>query len=161
MLEDKSSLNNKIISLKNIDTLSHIKDKKVLAGGCFDILHYGHLTFLKNAKDEGDVLIILLESDEFIFNTKKRKPIHSQEQRATILSNLTVIDYVIPLPLMNTNDEYFELVKTIRPSVIALTEGDQKLALKKEQADKVGAELKVVTIQLPFSSSTYAPLFRD
>lgn len=51
--------------------------KIVLVGGCFDLLHYGHFTFLKNAKKEGDVLVVALESDEFILNQKKRKPVHT------------------------------------------------------------------------------------
>ena len=48
------------------------KDKKiVLVGGCFDLIHYGHLKFLEAAKEQGDFLIVALESDEFIKKHKR------------------------------------------------------------------------------------------
>ncbi|MEO6508323.1 MAG: adenylyltransferase/cytidyltransferase family protein [Patescibacteria group bacterium] len=151
----------KIVTVDKIGHISSSNSKKVLVGGCFDIFHYGHASFLENARAEGDMLVILLESDEFIRKYKKREPLHSQEQRAEILAHLTVVDYIIKLPLMTTNTDYADLVSKLRPSVIAVTEGDEKLELKKLQAEKIGAEIKVVTSQLPFSSSQYASFFRD
>ena len=47
--------------------------KIVLAGGCFDILHLGHITFLEKAKAQGDMLFILLESDENIKKSKRSR----------------------------------------------------------------------------------------
>ncbi len=58
--------------------------KIVLVGGCFDVLHYGHLEFLHEAKKQGKYLIVALEPDETIIKYKKRKPIHNQLQRAKI-----------------------------------------------------------------------------
>ena len=55
-----------------------IHSKIVLVGGCFDLLHYGHIEFLKNAKKQGEYLIVALEPDEAIVNYKKRQPIHNQ-----------------------------------------------------------------------------------
>src|SRR6266403_2209747 len=55
-------------------------DKKiVLVGGCFDIIHFGHIQFLQKAKEAGDYLIVALEPDERIINYKKRTPIHTQQ----------------------------------------------------------------------------------
>ena len=62
---------------------------------------------------------------------------------------------------MNHNSAYFELIEQIRPKVIAVTEGDEKMDLKKSHAKAVGAELKTVVTQLPFSSSKYATISRD
>jgi len=123
-----------------------IKDKKkILVGGCFDLLHYGHLTFLRNAKKEGDFLIVALESDEFIKLRKKRSSIHNQEQRAEILAELEAVDLVVKLPLFKLDNEYFHLIKLIRPSVIAVTEGDSQMLNKKKQAAEIGAKLKTVS----------------
>jgi cytidyltransferase-like protein len=137
----------------------------VLVGGCFDILHYGHMIFLESAKKHAENLIILLESDEFIKKRKKREPFHTQEQRAHILENLEIINYIIKLPYLETYSEYQTIVKQIKPTVIAVTASDPKQELKERQAQEAGAKLKVVSsILSPFSSSSilsYASILRD
>lgn len=153
-----ASLFKKIISLKELSSvIKKINKKKlkiVLGGGCFDIFHYGHLVFLKKAKKEGDFLIILLESDEFIKRNKLRDPIHNLNQRAKILAELECVDLVIKLPLLIKDDDYQKIVEIIRPSVIAITKGDKKLKKKEELAKKVNARLKIVTNLLSeFSTS--------
>ena len=122
------------------------KDKKtVLVGGCFDLVHYGHLEFLKKAKKSGDFLIVSLESDEFIKKNKRKDPIHTQGERAEVLSSLNMVDLVVKLPYFSSDDEYFEMVKKIKPNVIGVTEGDSQLENKKRQAAAIGAEIKIVT----------------
>ena len=54
----------------------------VLVGGCFDVLHFGHISFLNAARLAGKHLYVLLESDEFMIKKKKKKPVHTQEERA-------------------------------------------------------------------------------
>lgn len=119
--------------------------KTVLVGGCFDLIHFGHLEFLKKSKQSGDFLIVALESDEFIKKNKRKDPIHNQMERAEILSNLKMVDAVILLPYFNSSDKYNELVKLVKPKVIAVTKGDLQLKNKKKQAILVGAEVKIVT----------------
>jgi len=160
------NFDHKIFPLASLNTIEMDKTKKiVLAGGCFDILHYGHVTFMQQARAAGDILILLLESDEFISNVKKKKPVHTQQQRAEILSALGYVDYVIQLPFFkNPNSEYEKIVKQIHPSVIAYTLGDSMESQKKKFAQAVHAEVCVIPYLLSFSSSsliTYAPIFRD
>ena len=110
---------------------------------------------MKKAKEQGNYLIVALESDEFIRTRKKREPVHNQQQRAEILIALAVVDAVVRLPLMAGNDAYFNLVKDILPTVIAVTEGDSMISLKQKQAQQVGGELKVVSPSLTsFSTSS-------
>jgi len=137
------------------------KDKKiVLVGGCFDLIHYGHLKFLEAAKEQGDFLIVALESDEFIKKHKRKLQVHHQHERAEILSNLNMVDLIILLPFFHTNEEYFELVKRVSPSIIAVTEGDRQLENKKKQAKLVRAEVKeVVTNLKTFSTRNIAKIF--
>ena len=103
------------------------KTKVVLVGGCFDILHYGHIYFLKKAKKLGDFLIVALESDE---NTRKlkgpKRPIHTQKQRAEMLESLRFVDKVIALPPMKSDADYERLVRQVNPNIIAITAGDTK-----------------------------------
>jgi len=114
--------------------------KKVLVGGCFDFIHYGHISFLKQAKAQGDYLIVALESDENVRRMKgASRPIHSQQQRKEMLEALKVVDEVLLLPPMTTDQEYFDLVRNIQPHVIAVTEGDPIIEKKKQQAREVGA----------------------
>ena len=128
--------------------------KTVLVGGCFDVLHYGHIEFLKNAKKLGNVLIVALESDE---NVTKRKgplrPIHTQHQRKEMLSALKVVDTIIELPLMKNDEDYNHLVKEIMPTIIAVTQGDPYTSHKKNQANAVGAQIiEIPKIHTPSTS---------
>jgi FAD synthetase len=131
------------------------QDKKiVLVGGCFDILHFGHIQFLKKAHQAGDYLIVALEPDERIIKNKKRMPIHTQEERGSNLLALRHVDQIICLPELNGFDDYLELVKNINPSIIAVTADDPQLANKQKQADSINAQLVVVTEMIgTFSSS--------
>ncbi len=160
--------NQKIISLSKISSkLKSLKNKKlVLVGGCFDIFHYGHFQFLKKAKACGDFLIVALESDEFIRKNKKREPVHNQRQRAKILSSFDFVDLVILLPYFSKEKNYFDLVKKIKPKIIAVTKGDPKIENKRKQAAMVSAKVKEVTPLIKNFSSTkiykmYEAFFSD
>lgn len=142
--------------------LSSLRKKKlVLLGGCFDLLHFGHISFLGRAKNLGDILIVALECDEFIKRRKKKIPIHSQEERAKILASLRMVDLVILLPFFARDDDYLRLVKIISPRIIAITEGDPQRWNKTKFAKAVGARVVATPIIKRFSSSSivsYAPI---
>lgn len=144
----------KIITVKEIDLIKRNGRKLVLVGGFFDIFHIGHLEFLKAAKKKGDLLIVALESDE---NAKRLKgatrPIHSQKERARILSTLSIVDYVLLLSEIKTDQDYFALVKNIKPDIIAVTENDPIIEKKRQQAIVVGGKLVVISkINTPSTS---------
>lgn len=145
--------------------LSNQGGKKVLVGGCFDLLHYGHLRFLQEARKLGDSLIVALESDDFIQNRKNRVPVHTQQQRAEILVELESVDSVILLPLITDGKGYSELVDAVMPSYIAITQGDPNKKYKEQHAQRVNAEVREVLPHVSSLSSsgiiTYASLFSD
>lgn len=128
--------------------------KTVLVGGCFDIFHYGHLKFLQQAKKQAERLIVCLESDLFIKKNKKRPPIHNQKQRAEILASISFVDFVIMLPYFSSDKDYYNLVEMVRPSLIAVTEGDRQLENKKKQGKMIGIVVKTVSRLLKNFSST-------
>lgn len=118
---------------------------KVLVGGCFDLLHYGHVRFLAEAKKLGDLLVVALESDDNVRRMKgEGRPIHSQKQRKEMLEALSCVDKVISLPPMNNHQEYYDLVTKIHPQIIAITEGDPIVDKKQKQADTIGAQLVII-----------------
>ncbi|MFA4858118.1 MAG: D-glycero-beta-D-manno-heptose 1-phosphate adenylyltransferase, partial [Candidatus Margulisiibacteriota bacterium] len=110
-LEDKGHISQKIRNrreLKNIvDKLKNAGKKVVFTNGCFDILHQGHVRYLKAAKSQGDILVVGLNSD---FSVKKIKgngrPYTPELERAEILAALECVDYVTifneatPIPLL-------------------------------------------------------------
>lgn len=136
---------NKIITYQSLPTqISRFKQQKqdlVLVGGCFDILHLGHVRFLKEAKGHG-VVVVALESDQSLTTHKGiLRPIHKQEERAEVLASMETVDFVILLPHFVSDKEYFEFTKTVSPKVIAITEGDPQTQNKQTQANMVGAKL--------------------
>ena len=68
----------------------------VFTNGCFDILHKGHVTYLTFARNQGDALVVALNTDESVkANKGDGRPIHDQEDRAYVLGSLRAVDYVI------------------------------------------------------------------
>jgi len=149
----------KIITIEEIGTvvskLKKASRKIVLAGGCFDILHVGHIAFLEKAKAAGDILVLLLESDEAIRRLKgEKRPINPQENRAKVLSAIEFVDLVVTLPKPFQDHDYQKLVLEIKPDVIAVTAGDPSLASKKSQAREVGGVVKMVLEKISEHSTT-------
>ncbi len=105
---------------KIIAHLSDIEDilqhkKVVFTNGCFDILHYGHVSYLEKARKLGDVLIVGLNSDESVRRLKgNSRPINAQHDRAMVLAGLACVSYVI---IFDT-DTPENLIAKIRPSVL-------------------------------------------
>src|SRR3990167_5865970 len=159
-------MRNKIVKFANLSSLvkkiKHRKKTIVLVGGCFDIFHIGHLRLLTSAKKTADCLLVALEADEKVKDLKgPNRPIHSQKERAEILAALSDIDYVLRLPKFSDDKDYFNLVNTVRPEIVAVTKNDPALTKKKEQLKKIGGQLKIVTPRIStYSTSQLAKLLK-
>lgn len=137
------------------------KDKKtVLAGGCFDILHPGHIVFLEKAKQSGDFLIVLLESDQKIKRLKGNdRPVFNQKERAKILLALRFVDQVVNLADNLSDQDYEQLIRKIAPDIIAVTAGYTDTYHHRRVAKLTSAKLKFVTKKIGnYSSSQILPL---
>ena len=88
----------------------------VLAGGVFDIIHPGHISTLNAAKALGDVLVVVVATDNTAVKMKKKKPLHSQEQRKELVNSLTMVD----LCVIGQEDDMFKTVNHVKPQTIAL-----------------------------------------
>lgn len=84
----------------------------VLANGCFDILHYGHLAHLLAAKALGGRLVIALTADEFV-NKGPGRPVFKEERRAEMLKALRCVDQVI----ISREEIPYEVIRAVRPNV--------------------------------------------
>ncbi|MCD4795724.1 MAG: D-glycero-beta-D-manno-heptose 1-phosphate adenylyltransferase [Candidatus Cloacimonetes bacterium] len=118
------------MKLKTWDEISIIVNKQkqkgkkiVFTNGCFDILHAGHIKYLQEAKELGDILIIGLNSDDSIKRLKgKERPINSQTDRAVVLGGLSSVDYVV----IFQEDTPLNLIKHIKPDIL-VKGGDWKV----------------------------------
>ncbi len=105
----------KILSLQDLaaeaDLLRSADKRIVTTNGCFDLLHVGHIRFLKSARALGDVLIVGLNSDSSVRSLKgTNRPLIAQDERAEILAALSCVDYVSIFPEV-TASEFLHAVK--------------------------------------------------
>ncbi|MDY2981077.1 MAG: D-glycero-beta-D-manno-heptose 1-phosphate adenylyltransferase [Fusobacterium sp.] len=97
-----------------VEILKSQNKKVVFTNGCFDILHVGHLRYLNEAKKQGDVLIIGVNSDASVKRLKgESRPINNQFDRAEMLSGLKSVDYTV----IFEEDTPEELIATLKPSI--------------------------------------------
>ena len=88
----------------------------VLANGCFDLFHVGHIRYLAGAKALGDVLIVGINSDEQVRKLKgANRPLMPEQERAEIVSALKFVDYVTIFDEPTVE----ELISAVRPDIHA------------------------------------------
>ena len=87
----------------------------VFTNGCFDIIHRGHVTYLAFAREQGDALVVGLNSDASVRRNKgPNRPIVSEQDRAFVLGSLRCVDYVV----IFDEDEPKALISKILPQVL-------------------------------------------
>lgn len=112
--------------MKKRHTLAHLKEiiakekKKgkriILTNGCFDLIHVGHIRYLKEAKAQGDVLVVALNSDSSVHGLKgEGRPILNEEQRVEIISSFYFVDYITVFEEANVEN----ILLTLKPHVHA------------------------------------------
>lgn len=149
----------KFISYKKLREI--IKGEKntgkriVLTGGCFDILHRGHIYLLKKAKEYGDVLVVNVVNDERIKMYKgEKRPINIAFRRAILVSKLEMVDYATIHPSIKKGPTT-ELALLIRPDVMAQSEGKWKSQDSKRLEKLLGYGVGLKSVKKsPFKIST-------
>jgi rfaE bifunctional protein nucleotidyltransferase chain/domain len=149
----------KIINLERAIKISRsLKENNqtlVITGGCFDILHVGHIRLLKQSKKLGDFLLVMLENDQTARRLKGAgRPINPQVERSEVLAALEYVDYILILPDMKHNDDYDLLIQKLRPDIITTTKGDPQGVHNERQAKQVGAKVVYVLEKIENKSTT-------
>jgi len=124
---------------KVVDSAKAAGKKVVFTNGCFDILHVGHIRYLKEAKKLGDILVIGLNSDKSVSSIKPGRPLNPQDQRAEVISSLDMVDYVT----LFDEDTPYEVIKLLQPDVL-VKGGDWK------KEDIIGSDIAKETHSLPY-----------
>ena len=107
---------------------------KIMATGAFDLLHMGHIYFLKEAKKLGDKLVVVVATDSTV-RRLKHEPINPEATRLNLIKELKVVDEAY----LGHEDDIYEIVEEIKPDIIALgydqvhDENDIRSELKKRK----------------------------
>jgi len=117
---------------------------KVLASGVFDLLHYGHIRFLEEAKKLGGPdarLIVIVASDETVARAKGRPPIIPEDQRRAVVESLKVVDEAI---LGYKDQDLEKIMSRIKPNIVAVghDQGDIEEEVKR-LVDEKGYKARV------------------
>lgn len=130
----------------------------VLAGGVFDIIHPGHIYTLNAARLLGDVLVVVVATDNTAIKMKKRKPLHNQDQRRELVSSLAMVD----LCLVGQEEDIFKTVNRVRPQIIAL--GYDQIHQEKFIKDgcrRIELDAKVARLQSPIPESSSSKIEKE
>lgn len=123
----------------------------VLTNGCFDILHVGHLSYLRQARGLGDVLIVGVNSDDSVRRLKgDGRPVNTAHDRAELVAGLSCVDLVVVFPELTPR----RLIELVRPDVY-VKGGDYALATLPERdlVQRLGGRVEIVS-HLPGRSTT-------
>lgn len=134
----------KLISGRAVETFrkAHRNQKIVFTNGCFDILHVGHIRYLKEAARLGDILIIGLNSDDSVKRLKgPKRPINGELDRAEMLGALGFVDYVA----IFDEDTPLNLINTIQPDIL-VKGGDYEpdAVVGKKEVEERGGKLVLI-----------------
>jgi len=115
----RTRLTGKIKSLaalrQEVSKLKKQGKRIVFTNGCFDILHYGHAKYLEDAKTEGDILVVAVNTDSSVRKIKgKNRPIVDEMNRLKLLAALESIDY---LTLFNETTP-LNVIKAVKPDIL-------------------------------------------
>ena len=138
-----NAINGKILDLNPLaaalDNLRARGEKIVFTNGCFDLLHVGHVRYLREARQLGDILVVAVNSDSSTSRLKPGRPIVPESERAEVLAALEAVSFVV----IFRQDTPYEVIKTLRPDVL-VKGGDWK------RQDIVGNDLVADTRSLPY-----------
>jgi len=135
------------------DRLRQDAQRVVLTNGVFDLLHTGHLAFLKRARELGDVLVVALNSDDSVRALKgPTRPVQNQEERAYALGALECVDGIVIFGEPRLTAE----IRALRPDIYCKA-GDYTMdklnAEERGALEEVGAQIDFVPFLPGFSTT--------
>jgi len=115
--------------------------KTVLANGCFDILHVGHVRYLEGARQLGDVLVVAVNSDRSVLELKgPGRPILNETERVALVSALRSVDHVV----IFDEADLGQVIDTLRPSIHARgTDSTVEAIPERESVAAHGGQMKI------------------
>lgn len=133
----------KVINLEELEILAPLykeeKKKITFVNGCFDIIHAGHIELFRQARLQGDVLFVGINSDDSIINNRgNKKPIINENHRLNVIQSIQYVDHVI---IFHENDPR-KLIEIIQPNVVVKGEDYKgKRIIEQDCIEKYGGEV--------------------
>lgn len=143
---DRSALGNRLAMWRLLS------NKIVFTNGCFDILHRGHIEYLSQARDKGNMLVIGLNSDASVKRLKgEGRPVQDEASRALVLASLRFVDAVI----LFDEDTPLDLIKFVEPDVL-VKGGDytEETIVGAAEVKARGGEVVVIPLVEGYSTSS-------
>lgn len=130
----------------------------VFTNGAFDVLHPGHVSYLAFARNQGDLLIVGLNSDASIQRYKgPQRPIVPQEDRAQVLAALAAVDYVVVFD----EDEPRDLIAALLPDVLVKGEDWAHYVSGREEVEAAGGKVVLAPLVEGRSTTNIIDRIRD
>jgi D-glycero-beta-D-manno-heptose 1-phosphate adenylyltransferase len=148
---------NKIVDLAELSRRSQemrsLGKKLVATNGCFDLLHAGHVRYLRAARSLGDALVVGLNGDESVRTLKGNdRPLNNARDRAEVLAALEDVDLVVIFPDARAT----QFLEAAAPSLY-VKGGDYKPETlepnERATLEKIGAEIRIVPFESGYSTS--------
>lgn len=118
---------------------------KVLVFGTFDGLHEGHKDFLRQAKEQGDNLVVVVGRDSTVERVKKKLPKFNENQRLEAIQETKYVDFA---RLGNEGVPVYQIIKEIMPDVICLGYDQTHFTEKLEEEIKaMGLDIKIIRLK--------------
>ena len=140
------------IEAKKIVKKWHTNNKKVVfTNGCFDIIHRGHIEYLREAKLLGDILIVGLNSDTSVRRIKgETRPYQDEQGRATILNAMEMVDLVV----IFNEDTPLNLICELKPDIL-VKGGDynSQLIVGAKEVESWGGSVKIIPFLKGYGTS--------
>ncbi len=131
------------MKLRELDELPALISGRrvVLANGCFDILHVGHVRYLTDARSYGDLLVVALNDDASVRQLKgPGRPILTLDERVVLVSALECVDYVVTFGEPNVST----IIAALQPDVHAKgTDYTEETVPERDQVARHGGEVRI------------------
>jgi D-beta-D-heptose 7-phosphate kinase/D-beta-D-heptose 1-phosphate adenosyltransferase len=141
------------------DARSH-GERVVFTNGCFDIIHAGHVTYLEQARELGDRLIVAVNSDDSVRRLKgKGRPINPEDRRMAVLAGLEAVDWVVCF----SDDTPRPLLRTLQPDVLVKggDYGGKEEVVGWEIVEAYGGEVRVLDLLDSVSTTAIVNRIQD
>lgn len=144
--------------IQNLDDLIKIRSRlrqqgkrAVLTNGCFDLLHRGHIHLFKEAKKQGDILIVAVNDDSSVQRLKgPSRPIFPLEERLEILESIENIDYLVPF----SEDTPQKMIASLLPDTLVKGgDWESEEVVGKREVEEAGGRVVIVPFLASHSSS--------
>jgi rfaE bifunctional protein nucleotidyltransferase chain/domain len=131
------------VKLRRVEDLPDVLQgrKVVLANGCFDVLHVGHVRYLQAAAQLGDVLVVAINSDQSVKKIKDPgRPILNEDERVALISALRCVDYVV----LFDEPDVSRVLDVLRPAIQAKgTDYTEETVPEREQVLAYGGQVRI------------------